>query len=123
MVKVDLDLDFTGYINADADLFSVVSRSNWMGNLAWVEELQWAGKDTFNNSTIPFVLPDGRLGGDGRTAKVGDKGRLTFLKIFGAGHMVRYIDLHACSFAQSRNISPQTHKGAKGSAGDITTYV
>jgi hypothetical protein len=70
-----------------------------MGNLAWAEELQWAGKDAFNNSTISFVLPDGQLGGDGKTAKVGDKGRLTFLKIFGAGHMVRYIDLHACFFA------------------------
>ncbi|GMH90133.1 hypothetical protein TrST_g1878 [Triparma strigata] len=61
---------------------------NWMGNQAWVEALDWKGKDMFNDApTKPFVLPNGTAGGEGKTAKVGKGGRLSFLRIFGAGHL------------------------------------
>ncbi|GMI30006.1 hypothetical protein TrRE_jg77 [Triparma retinervis] len=62
---------------------------NWMGNLAWVEDMEWAGKEAFNKAKEEnFVLDDGKAYGAGKSAKVGKGGgTLTFLRIFGASHM------------------------------------
>ena len=61
---------------------------NWMGNLAWVKALQWEGQEEFNGGGMQkFVLEDGSVGGEGRTAKGKDTGRLSFLRIYEAGHL------------------------------------
>ena len=49
--------------------------------------MKWAGKEAFNDAAIEnFVLEDGSVAGEIQTAKV--NGRLSFLRIYGAGHMV-----------------------------------
>ncbi|GMH68166.1 hypothetical protein TL16_g04868 [Triparma laevis f. inornata] len=61
---------------------------NWMGNQAWVEALDWKGKELFNDAPDQqFMLPNGEAGGEGKTAKVDHGGRLSFLRIYGAGHL------------------------------------
>mmetsp|Transcript_2737 Transcript_2737/g.5707 ORF Transcript_2737/g.5707 Transcript_2737/m.5707 type:complete len:509 (+) Transcript_2737:174-1700(+) len=61
---------------------------NWMGNLAWVNAMEWKGKKAFNEAENQiFTLPNGEAGGEGKTSKIGHGGRLTFLRIYGAGHL------------------------------------
>ena len=59
-----------------------------MGNLAWVLELDWSGKQQFDYAPMkPFILPNNELGGEGKTSTWKNEGRLTFLRLFDAGHM------------------------------------
>ncbi|RIB04518.1 peptidase S10 serine carboxypeptidase [Gigaspora rosea] len=60
---------------------------NWIGNEAWVKELQWSGKEGFNNAKVsPWVNKNtSKQAGEVRTFK-----GLTFLRIFEAGHMPPY---------------------------------
>jgi len=67
---------------------------NWMGNQAWTEALEWSGKKLYNEAdTNYFEMEDGTVGGEGKSAKVSEgandesTGRLTFLKIYDAGHL------------------------------------
>jgi len=66
---------------------------NWMGNEAWVKDMDWAGKETFNEKKErDFVYRDsggdGVVGGVGRDVKLDeDTGRLTFLRVYNAGHL------------------------------------
>jgi cathepsin A (carboxypeptidase C) len=68
---------------------------NWIGNKAWTTQLQWTGKQDFNNAGdhawhyTDSITNESKHGGMARTghAKVGD-GSLTFLQVFEAGHMV-----------------------------------
>ncbi|CAG8639201.1 7570_t:CDS:2, partial [Dentiscutata heterogama] len=57
---------------------------NWMGNEAWVKELEWSGKKGFNNANVTrWITKDAsNHAGDVRTFK-----GLTFLRVFKAGHM------------------------------------
>ena len=56
---------------------------NWLGNRRWVREMEWSGHEAFNAALpAPFVV-DGSTGGD-----VIEHGRLSFVKISEAGHMV-----------------------------------
>ncbi|CAG8647835.1 3392_t:CDS:2 [Acaulospora morrowiae] len=60
---------------------------NWIGNEAWVKELQWPGKNGFNAVDVKpwLTYGDSLHAGDIRTYK-----ELTFLRVFEAGHMVPY---------------------------------
>lgn len=58
---------------------------NWMGNHGWTEKLEWAGKDAFNKVELsPFTV------GDNEAGMIKSAQNLTFLRIYGAGHMVPY---------------------------------
>ncbi|KAF0449283.1 peptidase S10, serine carboxypeptidase [Gigaspora margarita] len=60
---------------------------NWYGVEAWVKELQWSGKEGFNNANVTqWMTKDPvKYVGDVRTFE-----GFTFLKIFEAGHMAPY---------------------------------
>ncbi|MCJ1285242.1 hypothetical protein MMC26_004582 [Xylographa opegraphella] len=60
---------------------------NWLGNEAWTEALEWPGKAAYNNiSRSPLKLDgDGTPIGEMKTS-----GNFTFMRIYGAGHMVPY---------------------------------
>lgn len=60
---------------------------NWLGNQAWTEALEWPGKKGFNKAQL-----EGLKVGDDKKAddygKVKSSGNFTFMRIYGAGHMV-----------------------------------
>lgn len=57
---------------------------NWLGNQAWTEALEWPGQKDFNKAAIKDIkLDDGKDYG-----KIKTSGNLTFLQVYGAGHMV-----------------------------------
>lgn len=56
---------------------------NWLGNQAWTDALEWPGQKTFNSADFKFLDVDGD-----RYGKLKSSGNFTFMKIFGAGHMV-----------------------------------
>lgn len=56
---------------------------NWMGNKAWVTELSWPGKAAFGAAPDLDWVVDGAKAGKLRRAS-----GLSFLQVFGAGHMV-----------------------------------
>ncbi|KAJ3211661.1 hypothetical protein HDU82_005288 [Entophlyctis luteolus] len=60
---------------------------NYMGNRAWTLELEWAGKEGFNDAPeLSWVSKvTGKKAGSFRTY-----GELTYLTVFEAGHMVPY---------------------------------
>jgi cathepsin A (carboxypeptidase C) len=56
---------------------------NWLGNHAWTEELEWPGQKGFNGVDLsPLTLDKKEYG------KIKSSGNFTFMRIFGAGHMV-----------------------------------
>lgn len=60
---------------------------NWLGNQAWTEALEWPGQKSFNRADID----DLRLPGSHSKkeyGKVKASGNFTFMRIYGAGHMV-----------------------------------
>jgi cathepsin A (carboxypeptidase C) len=57
---------------------------NWLGNQAWTEALEWPGQKSFNKASIK----DLELESGDKTGKFKTSGNLTFMQIFGAGHMV-----------------------------------
>jgi len=60
---------------------------NWLGNQAWTEALEWPGQKAFNRAE----LKDLSLGhGYDAYGKVKAAGNFTFLRVYGAGHMVPY---------------------------------
>ncbi|KAI8968842.1 Alpha/Beta hydrolase protein [Mycotypha africana] len=60
---------------------------NWMGNLAWTLEMEWSGKEEYNQAPFESWYSDftATQAGESKTAN-----NLTFLKIFDAGHMVPF---------------------------------
>ncbi|KAJ1950743.1 hypothetical protein FBU59_000536 [Linderina macrospora] len=58
---------------------------NWYGNKAWSMELEWPGKAGFNAASDDVWSVEGQDAGEVRT-----HGNFTFLRVFGAGHMVPY---------------------------------
>lgn len=68
---------------------------NWMGNDAWTKELKWSGKNSFNKENDvewyfnDYVTNEVVNGGLVRTANAQKgEGKLTFLRVYGGGHMV-----------------------------------
>ena len=63
---------------------------NWMGNKAWTKELSWTGHDDFNAAKdLDFVYGSDSVGGLVRTAQAKKgSGSLSFLQVYGGGHMV-----------------------------------
>ncbi|XP_051113627.1 serine carboxypeptidase-like 48 [Andrographis paniculata] len=53
---------------------------NWLGNSRWVEDLKWPGYSTAPSTD--FIVDNKKCG------LTKGKGPLTFLKVFGAGHLV-----------------------------------
>ncbi|KAJ1776500.1 hypothetical protein LPJ62_006702 [Coemansia sp. RSA 2167] len=58
---------------------------NWYGNKAWTMEMEWSGQELFNAAADKVWMADGVEGGEARAF-----GNLTFVRVFGAGHMVPY---------------------------------
>ncbi|KAJ2500988.1 hypothetical protein GGH96_002305 [Coemansia sp. RSA 1972] len=58
---------------------------NWYGNKAWSEALEWSGKTSFAGSADEDWIVGGKAAGEARTFK-----NFSFLRVFGAGHMVPY---------------------------------
>ncbi|KAJ2000595.1 hypothetical protein H4R26_004541 [Coemansia thaxteri] len=58
---------------------------NWYGGKAWSLAMDWSGKSEFAAALDRPWLVDGEQAGESRTA-----GNFTFVRVFGAGHMVPY---------------------------------
>lgn len=58
---------------------------NWLGNQAWVNALEWSGHDDFAKQPIKDWTVAKKAAGQVKNHK-----NLTFLRVFGAGHMVPY---------------------------------
>ena len=60
---------------------------NWLGNLAWTNELEWPGQKAYQKAS----LEDLKLSDDGsKIGSVKSAHNLTFTRIHAAGHMVPY---------------------------------
>ncbi|KAI7864879.1 Alpha/Beta hydrolase protein [Spinellus fusiger] len=62
---------------------------NWMGNKAWTIELPWSGQNEFASAKDKEWVSEitGQTAGELRSTQ---DGRLAFLRVFNAGHMVPY---------------------------------
>ncbi|EGW35321.1 uncharacterized protein SPAPADRAFT_48326 [Spathaspora passalidarum NRRL Y-27907] len=61
---------------------------NWVGNFAWVNELDYSGKEKFSSKPLQKWYPQGV---DGKAAgEVKNHKHFTFLRIYDAGHMVPF---------------------------------
>ncbi|XP_038721949.1 serine carboxypeptidase-like 48 [Tripterygium wilfordii] len=70
---------------------------NWVGNLKWVSEMKWYGKEEFEKvSNVSFVVDDVDAG------LLRNYGPLTFIKVYKAGHMVP-MDKPKVAFQMIRN--------------------
>lgn len=59
---------------------------NWVGNENWTRALMWSGHKKFAETPLtPWVLMNGTIAGEKRNYR-----HFTFLRVFGAGHMVPY---------------------------------
>lgn len=59
---------------------------NWLGNRAWTEALEWPGHEDFAAAELEDLVlstdPEKKIG------QVKSSGNLTFMRLFGGGHMV-----------------------------------
>lgn len=58
---------------------------NWLGNQAWVRQLQWSGSTGMANAKVEPWLVDGKEAGQKFNYE-----HFTFLRVYNAGHMVPY---------------------------------
>lgn len=58
---------------------------NWLGNEAWVRQLEWEGSSEMEKAKYTPFLVDGKKAGEGFNHK-----HFTFLRVYEAGHMVPY---------------------------------
>ncbi|ODQ82803.1 hypothetical protein BABINDRAFT_159305 [Babjeviella inositovora NRRL Y-12698] len=58
---------------------------NWLGNQAWTNVLPWSGTDEFAKAEIRSWEVNGKAAGE-----VKNHEHFTFLRVYGAGHMVPY---------------------------------
>lgn len=56
---------------------------NWIGNAYWTGNLTWSGQEGFNQQKLGSWVVDKQAAGE-----VKNYGHFTFLRVFGAGHMV-----------------------------------
>lgn len=59
---------------------------NWLGNLAWVNELEYSGSEHFAPKPLQLWKPDGKKA----AGEVKNHKHFTFLRIYDAGHMVPF---------------------------------
>jgi cathepsin A (carboxypeptidase C) len=57
---------------------------NWLGNQAWMEALEWKGQKAYNRADLEDLSAGDAYG------KVKSAGNFTFMRIYGAGHMVPF---------------------------------
>jgi cathepsin A (carboxypeptidase C) len=57
---------------------------NWLGNLAWTEALEWPGHHKFSTKK----LQDLEMATGKKIGKFKSSGNLTFMRLYGGGHMV-----------------------------------
>lgn len=62
---------------------------NWLGNQGWTEALEWPGKKDFNRADVQSLTLPGASSKD-EYGKVKASGNFSFMRIYGAGHMVPY---------------------------------
>ncbi|EFR00594.1 carboxypeptidase Y [Nannizzia gypsea CBS 118893] len=61
---------------------------NWLGNQAWTEALEWPGHKKFTEAKLQDLkIVDNKNKGK-KIGQVKSSGNFTFMRIFGAGHMV-----------------------------------
>lgn len=60
---------------------------NWLGNEAWSRELEWSGSKGFQNADVKSWKT---LNSKTKAGTVQNSDHFTFLRVFGAGHMVPY---------------------------------
>lgn len=61
---------------------------NWLGNKAWADALEWPGHKEYAAATMEDLkIVDGESQGE-KFGEVKSSGNFTFMRIFGAGHMV-----------------------------------
>ncbi|KAJ8144593.1 hypothetical protein OY671_002299, partial [Metschnikowia pulcherrima] len=58
---------------------------NWLGNQAWVDRLPWSEHDKFEAQPIRDWVVNKKTAGEVKNYK-----HFTFLRVFGAGHMVPF---------------------------------
>lgn len=68
-----------------AEVVPLTPRSpfQWLGNQAWVRGMDWPGKAAFDAAPVKPWSAEGKQAGEAQAAE-----GLTFLRVFGAGHMV-----------------------------------
>ena len=73
---------------------------NWMGNHAWTNALPWSGHDQYSSAVdVEWTYGSNVPGGMTKTAPAqSGGGSLTFLRVYGGGHMVP-MDQPAAAFA------------------------
>jgi cathepsin A (carboxypeptidase C) len=60
---------------------------NWLGNLAWTNELEWPGHKDYKKAPLDDLK---LLSDDKKIGSVKSSGNLTFMRLHAAGHMVPY---------------------------------
>ena len=58
---------------------------NWLGNLAWTQQLEWPGQKAYSKASMDDLELDGKVIGSVKSGA-----NLTFTRIHAAGHMVPY---------------------------------
>lgn len=58
---------------------------NWLGQVAWTENLEWTGQDDFKEAQMRPWNVNGQKAGEVKSAK-----GLTFMRVYEAGHMGMY---------------------------------
>ncbi|KDN47566.1 alpha/beta-hydrolase [Tilletiaria anomala UBC 951] len=94
---LDNSRNIAGLLERDIDVLIYVGEKdvicNWLGNKAWVMDLEWSGKDAFHANKLRRWRVDGDDAGETQHG-----GGLTWATIKGAGHMAPY-DKPAASLA------------------------
>ena len=65
----NLRLDLVGYPTSVRSNLTLCRRSNWIGNLAWAEALEWTGKDEFNSQELKPWTVNGKQAGRYKSSK------------------------------------------------------
>jgi cathepsin A (carboxypeptidase C) len=63
---------------------------NWLGNKAWSDALEWSGHEEYAATELEDLeIVDNKHKGK-KIGQVKSSGNLTFMRLFGGGHMVPY---------------------------------
>ena len=73
---------------------------NWLGNRRWVDQLDWSGASDWNSTDdFEWAVHGSKAG------LVHESGPLSFVKVYGAGHMVRHPFFHQAALIASRGLA------------------
>ena len=82
---------------------------NWLGNAAWIEELQWSGHDGYAKAKMHDWYA--KKGDKERAGQFRHYGGLTFATLDHAGHLVPFDDREASLVMFDRWLNPMTESG------------